>query len=275
MQPRLLAGAVPSCLLIPLLAACGLDSQQAPQVQLSVVVDGSGMGAFDNDLGYHIEITTMRVAFDNVEFTTGGEMHASLLHRVGGALQELVIPTAYAHPGHYAGGEIAGEMDGRFVVDWLADGTEVGTATMLATRYNGANFVFTRATANDVPAGDPLLGHTMQLAGTATRDGATWSFHGFIDEEEGKRVIGLPIGDDLEAGAETPHFDVDGDTDVALGLQMLMVDPFEPDTAFDKLDFAELDGDGDGDVELVVGEAANNLILRQLQVHDQYAVSIR
>jgi hypothetical protein len=260
-------------LVAALLAACGLDSQQAPQVQLPVVVDSSGMGAFDNDLGYHIEITTMRVAFDNVEFTTGGEMHASLLRRVGGALQELVIPTAYAHPGHYAGGEIAGEMDGRFVVDWLADGTEVGTATMLGTRYNGANFVFTRATANDVPQDDPLLGHTMQLAGSASRDGQSWSFHGFVDEEEGKRVIGLPIGEDIEAGSATPY--VDADTDATLGLQMLLVDPFEPDTAFDKLDFVELDGDGDGDVELVVGEAANNLVLRQLQVHDQYAVTIR
>jgi len=54
-----------------------------------------------------------------------------------------------------------------------------------------------------------------------------------------------------------------------------MVDPFEPDTAFDNIDFAAADADTDGDIEFAVGEEMYNLLLRQLQVHDQYRVSVR
>lgn len=255
-------------------SALACDSEQAPRVTLPVVVDGDGIVPFDTDLGYRIEITKLRVAFDNVEFTTGGEMHASLIRRVGRGLHDLVVPTAYAHPGHYAGGEVTGEMTGRFVVDWLDDGASLGEAVLLGGMYSGANFVFTRATADDgLEAEDPIIGHTMEIEGTATKDGTSFTFHGFIDEEDGKRVVGLPISE--EVTAEETDFEVRASTSVTLGLQVLMIDPFEPDTAFDGIDFAAADADADGDVELVAGEAPYNLLLRQLQVHDQYRVSVR
>lgn len=266
------ARTIAPALLVTSALAC--DSEQAPRVTLPVVVDSNGIAPFDNDLGYRIEITKLRVAFDTVEFTTGGEMHASLLRRIGDGLHELVVPTAYAHPGHAGGGEVTGEMTGRFVVDWLDDGAPLGDAVLLGGMYSGANFVFTRATADDgLEADDPIIGHTIEIEGIATRDGVSFTFHGFIDEEEDKRVIGLPISEDITT--EETEFRVDAGTDVTLGLQVLMVDPFEADTAFDGVDFAAADPDGDGDVELVVGETPNNLLLRQLQVHDQYRVSIR
>lgn len=241
--------------------ACDLDSTQAVRIQVPVVVDGSGMVDFTNDQGYAIRVTTMRVAFDNVELTSSGEMHASLVQRLG----DLVIPTAYAHPGHYAGGQVIGEMNGRFVVDWLKDGATLGDATMLEGNYDGANFVFTRARAGDgIDVDDPILGHTIEIAGEATRDGTTWTFHGFIDQDEGRRVVGLPLALDLREG-----------DDVELGLQMLMLDPFEADTALDNLDFVVLDPDADRHVELEAGDAAYNTLVKQLQVHDQYEVTLR
>jgi hypothetical protein len=241
--------------------ACNFDSEQAERVQVPVVVDGTAMGDFTNNEGYAIHITTMRVAFDNVEFTSGGEMHASLLRR----LSDLVVPTAYAHPGHYGGGEIVGEMNERFVVDWLQDGKSLGHATMLEAAYNGANFVFTRAMPGDgITADDPLVGHTIELAGEASKDGQTWAFHGLLDQEDGKRVVGLPMELDLHEGDE-----------VEIGVQLLMLDPYEPDTALDNLDFASIDDDGDFAIEFEAGDPAYNLLVKQLQVHDQYDVTLR
>ncbi len=267
-------GATSCALLLSWTLCIACDSEQAPRVIMPVVVDSDGIVEFDTNEGYHVQITELRVAFDNVEFTSGGEMHGSLLGRLGHGLGELLLPTAYAHPGHYAGGEIAGEITGRFVVDWLDDGASLGEASLLAATYSGANFVFTRATADDgVAADDPIIGHTIALAGVATKSGETWTFHGFLDEEEGKRVIGLPISEDVSA--DQTEFVVDESTDVTLGLQILMVDPFEPETAFDNIDFATSDADADGDIELVAGEAIYNVLVRQLQVHDQYRVSIR
>ena len=241
-------------------AACDFESSIAPRVELPVVVDSEGMVEFVNAEGYTIHITRMRVAFENVEFTTGGETHMAMLR----PLVDLVIPTAYAHPNHYAGGEVIGEMDGRFVVDWLADGAQLGTAVLIESDYNGANFVFTRARPGDgIDASDPIVGHTFEIAGEATKDGETWTFSGFVDEDEGRRVIGLPF-----------ELDVDATSDETLGLQLLPKDPSEGDTAFDDLDFAALDDDGDGLVAIVPGEPAGNVLKKHLQIHDHYAVTM-
>lgn len=246
--------------LLSLATACDFDSQIAPRVELDVIVDSAGMVTFENAEGYTIELTKMRVAFENVEFTSGGEMHMAFLQ----PLHDLVVPTAYAHPGHYAGGEVVGEMNGRFVVDWLADDTSLGTATLLGADYRGANFVFTRATLDDgLEPGDPLVGHTFEIAGRATKDGETWTFSAVVDEDDGRRVVGLPFDIDIDEGS-----------DEVLGLQMLPVDPYEGDTAFDDLDFAALDEDGDFVVELPVDTADYNILKKHLQVHDHYAVTI-
>jgi len=240
-------------------AGCGFDSELAARVEVPVVVQSDGMGELVNAEGYAIRVTTMRVAFENVEFTTSGEMHASLWSPV----LDLVVPTAYAHPGHYAGGEVVGEMNGRFVVDWLDAGAELGLATLLEARYDGANFVFTRARPGDgIADEDPLMGHTFEIAGEATRDGRTWTFSALVDQDEGRRVIGLPF--DLE---------VDEGADDVLGLQMLLFDPSEADTVFDGIDFAALDPDDDGVVELVPDSEAYNVLKKQLQVHDHWAVT--
>jgi hypothetical protein len=248
-------------LVLPILCtACDFESSVAPRVELPVVVDSEGMIDFVNAEGYTIRLTRMRVAFENVEFTTGGETHMALLR----PLVDLVIPTAYAHPGHYAGGEVIGEMDGRFVVDWLDDRARLGNAVMIESDYNGANFVFTRAQPGDgIEADDPLVGHTFEIAGVATKDGESWTFSGFVDEDEGRRVIGLPF-----------ELDVDASSDETLGLQLLPKDPAEADTAFDDLDFAALDDDGDGVVTIVPGEPAGNVLKKHLQIHDHYAVTM-
>lgn len=273
MSPKLRGATLVAPMLAVALAG-GCDSEQAVRVLLPVVVDREAPVSFDTDLGYRIELTKFRAAFDNVEFTTSGEMHASLGQRFGRALHDLVVPTAYAHPGHYAGGEVIGEMQGRFVVDWLEDGASLGDAELLTGRYTGANFVLTRAKAGDGIAGDdPLIGHTFEIAGTATKDGQTWTFHGFVDEEDGRRVVGLPVAE--EVTSEETEFEITESTDITFGLQLLFVDPFENDTAFDAIDFAAADEDGDGDITLPDAAEVTNHLARSLQTHDHYAVRIR
>ncbi len=256
--------------------ACGLDSAQAIRVPIPVVVDGAGTTDFTNDKGYAIHLTHFRGAFDNVEFTAGGEMHASGGARLWQGVRDAVIPSAWAHPGHYGGGEVVGEMSGRFVADWLDDGASLGEAELLEADYKGVNFVFTQAKAGDgIAADDPIIGHTFQFAGEATKDQMTWTFSGFLDEEEGRRVVGSPIGEDIAPGATDPHLEIDRDSDVTLGVQLLMRDPLEGETAFDGIDFAAADADDDGDVPFVAGEPIYNLLLKQLQTHDQYWMRLR
>ncbi len=243
---------------------CDFDTALSPRIHVPVVVDSGGLRPSQTDLGYTIALTRLRVVIDTIEMTTEGEQHAALWPLRG--LGELLVPTARAHPGHDAGGEILGELRGRFVVDWLDDGALLGEAELLHARYTGVNFTFTQAQASDgIPEGDPLLGHTIDVAGTATRNGHTWAFDAIVDQDAGRRMVGGVFEHDVDEGSD----------DLVLGLRVLLEDPFEDDDLFDGVEFAALDEDGDGRVTLIPETDPWNRVRRALQVHDHYALVAR
>lgn len=247
-------------LLLASLGGCAFDSEGAERIPARILVDGDGVTAIDTDLDYHVELTRCRVAIDTLELTTNGETHASLLR----PLWDVIVPDAFAHPGHYAGGEVVGELPGRHVFDWRDDGALIGEATLLDTQYNGANFSFTRAKVEDgVTPDDPIVGHTFEIVGTATLGDETWDFSVLLDQDEGRRVVGLPLDIDLA-----------GDEEVALGLELFTRDPIEGDTIFDGIDFALLDDDGDHVVVIAPDTDAYNLLRRSTQAHDYYGVAV-
>lgn len=256
--------------LVLALSAC-LQGQEAPRVALTVVVDGAGVddhqAAVESDLGWQVTLTSCRAAIADLVLTTSGEFHDDAgVAGLGARLRRLVIADAWAHPGHAGGGEVIGELPGRFIVDWCAgDGVKLGDAELIVGDYNGANFDFIRADASDgLDPTDPLVGHTLELAGTATRAGQTITFHALLDQDEGRQVIGLPFDLDVtSASTET------------LGLQLVPQSPTSPDTIFDGVDFAAADGDGDGVVEVIAGDEAHNRLVRGTQSHDFYRVQPR
>jgi hypothetical protein len=256
LRPALAVGLLSAAL--PL--GCAFDSEPARRTTARIVVDGAGVTAIDTDLGYHVELERCRVALDTLEFTTDGEMHASLLR----SAWSVVVPDAFAHPGHSAGGEVVGELPGRHVFDWRADGQLIGEAILLEAEYSGTNFSFTRARAEDVTPDDPIVGHTFEIVGTATLDGEAWQFSVLLDQDEGRRVVGLPLALDLRAD----------DEDVELGLELFTRDPVEGDTIFDEIDFALLDDDGDHVIVIEPDTEAYNYLRRSTQAHDHYGVAV-
>lgn len=244
------------------LAACA-DPSEPPRVELPVVVDASGIVSVTSDLGYEVDVVSARIAMDGLVFTVAGEAHtASLPARIA----HLFVPAAHAHPGHYQGGEVTGEMPGAFVVEWPADdGRELGVATLLAGTYTAANFEFARAGAAQPGGDDPLTGHTAIISGTAAKDGVTTSFTLVVDSPEGRELVGAPFEADVRSGSRG-----------ALHFVFHTMDPNEGDTLFDGIDFAVLDADGDGVLEVAPDDAdvedAYNTFRRNLQTHDHYAV---
>ena len=178
---------------------------------------------------------------------------------------EMIAPRALAHPGHYAGGDVTGELKGDFVLDMFAeDHRRLGEAVLLEGDYHGVNFYFRTASASDgLEDGDPLLGHMAYLAGTATQEDQSISFTATLDElAENTQMVGGPF-----------ELAVTEDTEATLALQVYTVDPFENDTLFDGLDFGALDEDGDGVVDIVPGSEAHNILTKTLERHDHYGVS--
>ncbi len=252
-----------ACACLTCIAACDLDTSLAPRIDLDVVVQPS-VHTFTTSDDTTIQLTEARMALQTVEFTTEGEMHAR--RGVLPTLHTLLVPTAQAHPGHAAGGEVVGELPGRYIVNWLDAGSTVGTATLLTADYAGANFTFCLAEAADgLESDDALLGHTFVLGGEASRDGVTVEFLATIDEDEDRAIIGLPLA-----------FSATEDSTQRLALRFDPVDTIEADTVFDGVDILALDDDRDGFVEISAEEntEAWATMRRNLQVHDHYAVEV-
>lgn len=257
-----------SFLLIVVIAAMGLAScepVEPARVELPVIVDGSGLAPTTTDLGYEVELSEARMVFEDLVFTVRGEAHrVSLTER----LLAWIVPNAWAHPGHYEAGEVAGELRGRFVVDWTEGaGQMLGVAILLEGRYQSANLTFARGNVIDgLDADDSLLGHTAELAGVARRDGVEIAFRALIASPPGRELIGVPF-----------DFDVSADTEGELGLALMPTDPFELDSLFDGIDFFVLPEE-DGEVFIVpdssdVGiEQAYNRLRRTFQTHDHFLI---
>ncbi|WP_096332863.1 hypothetical protein [Nannocystis exedens] len=235
-------------------AACA-PSQEAARVELPVVVDGSRLVDAPTDLGWTIHLDSARIAAGDLEFTIQGEMHA--LAR----LWDLLVPSAVAHPGHYAGGDVTGALPGSFVLDWIAgDGVELGRAELLVGDYHGCNIALRRA--DELQAEDPLAGHTAHFAGTASKGGLNVAFTAVLDLDVGAAVIGAPFDLAIDEGSNEP-----------LGVQLRLRDDTSGAALFDGVDFAALDpGDGTA-VTIGPGDPAHNLVRRALQSHVFYTVA--
>jgi hypothetical protein len=245
-------------------------------VALPVVVDGSCVQSVTTDLGYAVEVHTARLALGDLQFAVAGEVHmasrrSSPARAKVGFVHSLLFSRAHAHPGHYTGGEVTGELPGRFVVDWIAgSGNELGTGTLFEGLYDSANMTLDQADAAEVAPDDPLLGHSALITGTATKDGVELPFVALVDSPTGRQIVGFPF--DLR---------VDGDTSARLGLALCTVDPLEGDTLFDGLDFALLAKASSGSFagQVVLEEtstepnlAAYQLLKRTLQTHDHFII---
>lgn len=265
--PRLLHIAL-SCV-AGLTVACG-SPEEAPTVELAVYADASGVDAVTTDLGYRVELDRARMVISNLQFAIAGEVHTASLWR---KLSDFVLPNANAHPGHYQGGEVTGELRGRYVVDWLpADERELGVARLIAGTYHSANFGFESASKklDDLTSEDELVGHTAVLGGTATRGETRVEFSALIDSPKGRQLVGVPFEREVSEGSK---FD--------LGLALVTKDALEGDTLFDGIDFATLEsneGDGvvleAGNADAAVTEAYNQL-RRTFQTHDHFAIKTR
>lgn len=249
-----------------LLLACE-PAREAPRVERTVVVDGSGVESVTTDLGFGVTLSEVRVVVRDFQFATAGELHTAQRSR---SLWDFLVTPAYAHPGHYEGGEVIGEAPGRYLVDWLQDGGKLGTATLLVGTYTSANFTFARATEDDgLDEGDPLAGHTARFVGRASKDELEVAFEFTLDSPEDRLLVGAPFEVKVaEAGDEE------------VGFRLLPHDELGGGTLFDGIDFALLDADDDGRVTVgptSTAEAdvdAYNVLRRTFQTHNHYGFAL-
>lgn len=250
-------------LIVSILAigVCSPEGEEPVQRTLPVTASGEGIEAVVNAEGWTVTLSTFRLAISDIEFTIEGDTHASREP----SLFERIVPRAMAHPGHYAGGDVTGELLGNFLLDLLSGEQSLGEATLLTEDYNGMNLHFRTADGSDgLASDDPLNGHTAEIAGAATSGVRTIHFTAILDVAAGTEMVGGPF--ELVLTEETEGI---------LVLRALTRDPFEGDTLFDGIDFGALDEDADDTVQIAPGSAAHNVLVKTLIRHDHYDVVFR
>jgi hypothetical protein len=253
--------------LVVLSATGCAGAEEATRLALPVVVDTSGMTPVRTDLGYDVTLSEARLVIEDLEFTMAGEAHtASVWQR----LCDLVIPSAHAHPGHYEGGDVTGELRGHFPIDLLAgDAAPLGVAELITGVYQSVNFTFSKATAEDgLAPGDPLLGHTALFVGVASKGADRVPFRITVDTPESRQLVGAPFQVSLTS-----------DSRWTLGFELVTLDPSEGDTLFDGIDFGVLPLGADGNMTLDASGSARDTVAAYdtlrgtFMTHDHFQVS--
>ncbi|NUN13837.1 MAG: hypothetical protein HUU55_09400 [Myxococcales bacterium] len=216
------------------------DAQESKRATVPIFVDQSPLQPAVTNLGYTVQLDSARMVVRNVQFTIGGETHVAHFDGTGSKFVSSTfaylkgifgVALAQAHPGHYQGGEITGEMPGRFLLNWFsAASAELGSATLLEGKYLAANFTLDYGEmADGLDGEDPLVGATAVLTGTATKDGATTPFVVIVVAPENRAVVGVPC-----------EVTVADDVAQQLKLGFSLADPLENDTLFDDVDFGAM-----------------------------------
>jgi hypothetical protein len=245
-----------------LVAVCGGGHEPA-HVRLAVMTRAAAFAPFATDTGYAVELTEMRVAVADLEFTVNGEAHARSRRSVPGSLASV----AYAHPGHLADGEVTGQLLGELVLDLApTEDTVVGLAELLPGDYQGMNLRFRQARAEEPGlSDDPLAGHTVVVAGTATRGPDVFPFRAVIDLDAASTLVGAPA--ELSVGAATAG---------ALVVELLAVEPTRTGgTLLDGVDFAAIGADSEGVTVIAAGDPAHDLIAGRVEDHSYWWVELR
>jgi hypothetical protein len=226
------------------------------------MADASQILPAETELGYVVELDEARLVVRDLEFALGGEPTA---RTEWGRAYDFLISSAHAHPGHLTGGDVTGELRGRFLVNYLP-GTEqpLGMAVLLTSQYTSGNFAFSQASAEDAwLADDVLLGHTAILRGRASRAGVSVPFTALLDSSA--ELLGAPF-----------HADVREATRGVLQLRLLTLDS-QGHSLFDELDFEALAEDAaptqlliEADATQAPRRAAYAALLTRLESHDHF-----
>lgn len=210
------------------LMACD-DAHEPHRVELPVETESASLPSITTNLGYEVEILAAELSFTALQFTMGGELHASA--QPSRVRLPRFFATAHAHPGHFQEGDVTGELPGHHVARWGAEGGGVlGIATLIVGRYEGANLVIRNAVVSEGESNHEELANAAGVVrGLVMVDGTPEAFELRLRVEEPIEVTGIPFQAGLRDNATG-----------ALRLALLVENPFGSDTLLDDIDFTAL-----------------------------------
>jgi hypothetical protein len=216
-----------SCACLLLAAACAGTGEQ----RTSFPLEAAGIDpaeAVTGDLGWTVALETASMSLGPVYFFEGDPLFArrTIWDRL------LGIRVAHAHPGHYQQGEALAQLLEAAQVDLMSPSpARLGTAEGVTGAYRSAS----------VGIHPPAAGPTIELAGTATREGEAVEFGARLDLD--LDVEGIAFARDVDGSP--------GRVRIGIDVNRWLL----------RADFAELVGE-ESPVELVEGTQSWNALVR-------------
>lgn len=233
------------------LLGCG-EAREAEPFELPVESSGESLEEFRTDRGYDVIISSLIIELDTIEFTVGGEVHGEETARsILNSFQNALFPMAHAHPGHAAGGEVAGEVAGPLTLTFRSsENISLGKGLFLPGFYGGYNLLFSQH-------GDE---NTVLLEGVATKE----------EEIPFQASLQAPRNGGVYGGALMAQL-AQGDRII---LRFLPVDEWSERTLLDRITFSDLPRDEDGVAQFVNGSSAHSILRETLGSHEFYGSQI-
>ena len=126
--PRAVLGAALFAVVLFCVPSCDSSPEEAAQTEVQLLTDGNALATTQSNLGYTVELTSARAVVRDFAFYSQGEVQtaqdvAQRPRPIFAWVKSILLPSAHAHPGHFQGGEVTGELTGRFVLDWALGAT--------------------------------------------------------------------------------------------------------------------------------------------------------
>jgi hypothetical protein len=236
---------------VTLASACSSTSDdssgttgQSVVLKNRVVIKDDLSRPFTNALGWDITLTEAYLSVGSLYYFSGDPVLSqrssprrqdpSLLKKVG----DWLVPSAYAHPGHYIEGAAMGQMLEPLTVDLLAGAVDLADGEGVTGLVHSAKFTWQSPPKGKLAS--KLNGQVVLTRGVATKDALSIRFLGqadateVVDGNDTAEVAGCSFG------AEAGHVGVDVDGNGLVTLTLV------PSVWFNQVDFDYVALDADG-----------------------------
>lgn len=244
--------------------ACSDEGNQPKRVHLEVHFNAAEGAAepFPLPNGYTGRVTRALVALDALYFFRGAPAVTARSRSLPARVRDwFAIPSAHAHPGHYASGEAVGQMLNPAVVDVLDAASLVASGDGVTGEYRSLRVVFARVAEG--PLAGELEGHSALLEGTATLGERVVEFRLRARFEE----LALSLNDGVLDGCVFEEHSVRSDGVVSVRI--------DPRVWLALADFSELAAPAEGVIEIPAGQKPHTAFIRGLAQARAYAAQFR
>jgi hypothetical protein len=242
-----------------LVACSASETTTGKRVALRVVAESSP-STFTTVEGWTVTLSSAQVSVGPQYYYDGATIFSSRAPSFPSRLYDALIPSAYAHPGHYVAGNARGEMLVPTSLDLVTGGGLLGIGSGTTGIVRSGTFSFQSPAQG--PLASALAANVLSVAGTAVKGSDTRKFFATLTASDVSDAGGKP---EIE-GCAFADTEVTESGTVTIRVAVAKW--------FDLVEFQLLPAGADG-VAVALAGVARNEFVRGVRAGDRYTFAFR